>query len=327
MQRVILISGGDGFVGNAMASWYLARGEHVFVVDDHSSGVPRAPHPRRTLVRQDVCRLEPSQIPRTSLVLHLASPAAPSLFARDPMRVIRPNTAGTEKLLEIALRDGCRMIFASTSEVYGDGDPARGPGQAFVEDQRVTHGTLTERSCYAAAKRVGEEIVNAARGRGADATSVRLFNVYGPGMDPTLPGYGRVVPSFVRSIARGEPLTVHGDGRQVRSFLWIDDLVEAITRLARRPGSLPAALNIGRDEPIEIRELADLVERTAGTKVGRRHVERATDDPAWRRPDCGRLHDLVRWTPRVGLAEGVQRLVDAELGRPVRHGEEAAPCP
>jgi nucleoside-diphosphate-sugar epimerase len=172
---------------------------------------------------------------------------------------------------------------------------------------------LTERSCYAAAKRIGEELVAAARAEGVDAASLRLFNVYGPGMDPTLPGYGRVVPNFIRAAAGGKPLTIHGDGGQVRSFLWIADLVAAVRALLGHPEPLPPVVNVGCDEPVTIEQLAATVEHVVGRWLGRRHSPRMPDDPDWRRPDCSLLRSLTDWSPRTSLAEGLRRVLAADV--------------
>jgi len=310
MNAPVLISGGDGFLGRALCRYFTAHGRPVVVIDDHSSSGPQPPRRFRRVIDADVARVEREAIPRVSAVLHLASPATPALFACNAMRIMRSNIAGTEALAEIARRDGCRMLFTSTSEVYGTGDPSGPPDQAFHEEQPVAHRNLTTRSCYAAAKRVGEEIVLAARRSGLDAASLRLFNVYGPGMDPTLSTYGRVVPCFLGAVERGEPLPIHGEGHQVRSFLWVDDFVEAVAGLVDYRGELPPVLNVGRDEPIRIEDLARLFERAAGETLGRRRLPRPVDDPDWRRPDCTRIRKLIGWAPAVSIAEGVRLLVD-----------------
>ena len=308
MTEPILVTGGDGFLGRAVADHLTGLGVPVFVVDDHSTSAPRPVHPLRDTIVADVAELDVSRLPRVSAVLHFASPAVPALFAERPLATIRPNVHGTERMIEVARRDGCRLLYTSTSEVYGDGDPSAGEHQAFREDQVVSHATLTERSCYAVAKRLGEELVAAARRDGVDALSIRPFNVYGPGMDPTRPGYGRVVPNFLRAALRGLPIPVHGDGGQVRSFLWIDDFVRAVVGLLGA-AEVPTVVNVGRDEPVSIRHLADVVERVVGQELSRSLLPRPSDDPDWRRPDCTLLTEVTGWVSAVSLEAGLRRLV------------------
>lgn len=303
----ILVAGGDGFIGRHLCHRLEGRGIEVLVVDDHSTSCALPPKMRQT-IEQDVSTLSLAGLPRFDAVVHLASPAAPHLFCKDPLAVIRPNTLGTSRLLELAQRDGCRMLYASTSEVYGHAEP----GTALREDQLVSHPLLSGRSVYGAAKRLGEELVHAARRSGVDAASVRLFNVYGPGMDPTMGSYARVIPNFLRAAIQGRPLPIEGNGEQVRSFTWIDDIVEGVVRLLLSDGMLPSAVNLGRDEPIAIRDLAALVERLLGVQVGREPRARSSDDTNWRRPDLQLLAATLHWTPTVSLSEGLSRLIAAE---------------
>lgn len=303
----ILVAGGDGFIGRHLCRALMERGIEVIVVDDHSTSCAMPPNMRQT-IEQDVAELSLAGLPRVDAVIHLASPAAPHLFCKNPLAVIRPNTVGTSRLLDLAQRDGGRMLFASTSEVYGYVEP----GTVQGEEQHAIHPLLTGRSVYGAAKRLGEELVHAARGSNVDAASVRLFNVYGPGMDPTMGSYARVIPNFVRAAFQGRPMPIEGNGEQVRSFTWIDDVVEGLVRLLLFDGILPSAVNLGRDEPIAIRDLASLIERLLGVQVGREPRVRASDDTNWRRPDLQLLAATLHWTPAVSLTDGLARLIAAE---------------
>lgn len=305
-QRV-LVAGGDGFIGRHLCAALERQGIEVLVVDNHSTSRP-ALQPRRLTIEQDVSALPLAELPSVEAVVHLASPAAPHLFAKDPLAVIQPNTVGTSRLLAIAQRDGCRLLYASSSEVYGHA----GPGSALSEGQLVTHPLLSGRSVYGASKRLGEELVQAARSSGADAISVRLFNVYGPGMDPTMGSYARVIPNFLRAALQGRSLPIEGDGTQVRSFTWIDDIVEGLLRLLTFEGVLPPAVNLGRDEPIAIKDLAALIESLLGAQVGREARDRASDDTNWRRPDLRLLAATLGWTPAVPLRDGLCRLIATE---------------
>lgn len=302
MNRV-LVAGGDGFIGRHLVDALARRGAHVIVVDDHSTSRRHDPD-AHDVIEVDVANLQLAEIPTVNAVVHLASPAAPHLFSSNRAAVISPNTMGTARLLDLARRDGCRLLYASSSEVYGHGTH----GESFREDQPATHRLLTGRSVYGASKRLGEELVVASRMSGVDAASVRLFNVYGPGMDPTMGSYARVIPNFVRAARDGRPLPIEGDGRQVRSFTWIDDIVDGLLRLLGAIGPLPPAVNLGHDEPIAIAELADLVERILGVELGREGRPRAPDDTEWRRPDLTLLEATLGWRPQTRLDDGLARL-------------------
>lgn len=306
-RKRVLVAGGDGFIGRHLCGALEERGIEVLVVDDHSTSCAWR-RSRRQVIEQDISSVSLHEVPRVDAVVHLASPAAPHLFCKDPLAVIRPNTTGTSRLLELAQRDDCRMLYASSSEVYGHA----APGTTLREDQPVTHPLLSGRSVYGASKRLGEELVHAARGAGVDAASVRLFNVYGPGMDPTMGSYARVIPNFVRAAIEGRPLPIEGDGEQTRSFTWIDDIVEGLLRLLALDGALPTAINLGRDEPISIRDLALRIESALGLQVGRVQRGRAPDDTNWRCPDLQLLSSTLGWTPSVSLTDGLHRLVQAE---------------
>ena len=319
-DQCILIAGGDGFLGQALVGRLLARGARIVVIDDHSTSIPRIPRTRCAVVEADVCTVDLESLQRPSAILHLASPAAPRCFAARP-RVIAPNVCGTERLVELALRHGARLLFASSSEVYGLGS---GDARPFHEVDLFIDQGHSGRACYAAAKRLGEEIVVAGRERGLDATCLRIFNVYGPGMDPTLPGEGRVVANFLHAIRTRAPLPIHGDGHQVRSFLWIDDFVDAILGLLALREPLPSAINVGRDEPVEILELARTLERALGRSLTHRLHTRPAEGTRWRSPDASKLRALTGWQPRVSLAEGLSRLLAEQLATDASDMEASA---
>jgi UDP-glucuronate decarboxylase len=321
--RRILLSGGDGFLGRALSRRLLARGAHLDVIDDHSTSLRQSSRPQCIVTEADICTTPLDALDPPDLVVHLASPAAPSCFT-DRSRVIAPNVRGTERLVELASHCGARLLFASSSEVYGLGT---GDARPFREhDAFVDHGH-GGRSCYAAAKRLGEEIVVAGRDRGLDATCLRIFNVYGPGMDPTLPGDGRVVANFLHAVRGGQALPIYGDGQQVRSFLWIDDFVDAVEAVLNHPGPLPPVLNVGRDEPVQILELAGALERALGRELPRRLHVRPADGTRWRSPDTSRLRELTGWRAKVSLQAGLRRLLDDPTAPALARPQEAKPCP
>ena len=206
-------------------------------------------------------------------------------------------------MLKIADRDDCRLIFTSSSEVYGSQS-----GEPQSESTVSHHELLTERSCYSTSKKAGEELVKAATLAGTNALSVRLFNVYGPGMDPTLPGYGRVIPNFLHAALTHEPATIFGDGSQTRSFIWIDDLVDGLVRLMDYEDPIEMAVNVGKEAAISISDLLDIVEEVTGGVIHREYRLKASDDTVHRQPDCTLLRQYIDWQPRTKLREGLEKI-------------------
>jgi UDP-glucuronate decarboxylase len=203
-------------------------------------------------------------------------------------------------MLDRAKAWSARLILTSTSEIYGD--PEVHPQ---AEDYRGSVDVTSPRACYDEAKRYAEALVYAYRraGRLADSRVARVFNTYGPGMDP---GDGRVVSNFVVQALRGEPLTIYGDGSQTRSFCFVDDLIEGLVRLADSDVAEP--VNLGNPAEFTINELADRVAALVGD-TGRVFVELPEADPKRRRPDISRARDHLRWEPEIGLESGLEQTV------------------
>ncbi len=308
----VVISGGDGFLGQALTRRLVSLGARVCVIDNHVTSVPGPRLPGVQRWNCDVSDVEIGDLPTASLVLHLASVAIPGEFGKYANSIMRANTDGTRRMLALARRDSARFVFASTSEVYGDAIEAIDEHRGIHESDLCTSRLLTGRSVYSTAKRMGEEWVAQARLEGADATSIRIFNVYGPGMDPLHVGEGRVVPNFLHCAKAGLPLPIHGDGSQIRSFLWIEDFVDAVLSILTYEGPLPDVLNVGVDEPVTIRRLAELVESACGVECRRHYTQRPGHDPDWRRPNASRLTELTGWQSTTSLAEGLRRLAAPE---------------
>jgi nucleoside-diphosphate-sugar epimerase len=309
------LTGAAGFVGSHVADRLLRDGWIVVGIDNLATGDERnllaaSASERFTLVRADVSQpwegwtagLD-AALRRPDVVLHLASPASPVHYERLALETLAVNAVGTMHAVACARAAGGRLLYASTSESYGD--PLEHP-------QRETYwGNVNPvgiRSCYDESKRFGEAYVTTAvRKLGIDARVMRIFNTYGPRIGA---GDGRVVPNFCVAALRGEPLTVYGDGSQTRSFCYVDDLVEGITRLATRPGLAGEVVNLGNPAEYTILELAAVTARLAGVEL--RVVERALppDDPTRRRPDISRARALLGWEPAISLEQGVRRTLD-----------------
>lgn len=278
----------------------MAQGDHVTVLDDLSSpsplGVPRGAQ----LVEGSV--VDPPELNGPySLVFHLASLASPARYLQDPIHTLRTGGEGTRHMLDLASRWDARLVFSSTSEIYGD--PEVHPQS---ENYPGSVSITAPRSCYDEAKRYAEALIAAYRrsGRHTDSRVARVFNTYGPGMDPE---DGRVVSNFLVQALRGEPLTIYGRGEQTRSFCYLDDLIEGLVRLAACND--PDPINLGNPNEITVAELADQVTEIVGD-TGRRYEPLPEGDPNRRRPDISRAKRVLGWEPRVTLAEGLKRTVD-----------------
>ncbi|HJL03820.1 MAG TPA: GDP-mannose 4,6-dehydratase [Polyangiaceae bacterium LLY-WYZ-15_(1-7)] len=299
----ILVTGGAGFVGSHLVDRLLADGHQVVALDSFVTGrvaniAHLAHHPRFALVEHDVIAPWPS-LGRFDRVYNLASPASPPKYQRDPIFTLRTNVEGTLRALEKAEHDGARFLQASTSECYGDPEVHPQP-----ETYRGAVSTLGPRACYDEGKRAAEALcADFVRARGVDARIVRIFNTYGPRMDP---GDGRVVTNFVHQALRGEPLTLYGGGRQTRSFCYVDDLVRGLVAYMEH-GSPPPVLNLGNDTEHTIAELAVLVRELVAADVPLVGRPLPKDDPTRRRPDLRRARTALGYRPRVSLREGLAR--------------------
>lgn len=298
------MTGGAGFVGSHLVDRYLADGHEVVAIDNLCTG--SAPnlesaraHPRFTLIVADVSYSIPVE-GRVDLVLHFASPASPRDYGRFARETLAVNSRGTEHACDLAERHGARLVFASTSEVYGD---------PLVHPQAESYwgnvNPIGPRASYDEAKRFAEaSITTHVRSSALDARIARIFNTYGPRMRA---GDGRVVPTFLAQALAGEPLTIYGDGKQTRSFTYIDDLVEGIVRLGTHDGARGAVINLGNPEETTILHLARTVAELTATRLRFVNLELPPDDPARRRPDITRARDLLGWNPRVSLHDGLGR--------------------
>jgi dTDP-glucose 4,6-dehydratase len=246
-------------------------------------------------VEHDVSRPFPVEGP-VDLVYHLASPASPQDYLQHPIQTLKVGSLGTHNAIGLAKSKGAVFFLASTSEVYGD--PLQHPQR---EDYWGNVNPIGPRGVYDESKRFAEAMAMAyRRTHGMEVRIARFFNTYGPRMRL---GDGRVVPAFLEQAIRGRPLTVFGDGRQTRSFCFVDDLVEGIVRLAAAAENLP--VNLGNPREMTILEFAGAVRAATGSRVPVVHAPAMEDDPRVRRPDIGKARALLGWEPRVPLEEGL----------------------
>ena len=300
-----VVTGGAGFLGSHLCERLLAEGHSVVAVDNLLTGSREnlkelRRNPKFTFVRQDVT--EELAVPgKVDFVLHFASAASPVDYAKFGIRTLKANALGTHKTLGLAKAKKARYLLASTSEVYGDPE---------VNPQPETYwghvNPIGPRSVYDEGKRFAEAMAMAYHHEhGMDVRIARIFNTYGPRMRLS---DGRVIPNFIGQALRGEPLTVHGDGSQTRSFCYVDDLIEGVWRLLTAD-AVGGPVNLGNPDERKISDMAEIIQTLMGTKVGVVHHPLPPDDPRVRCPDITKARKVLGWEPRVPLEEGLERTI------------------
>ena len=299
-----LVAGGAGFLGSHLCEALVVRGHRVTCLDDFSTGCPaNIAHLVASGAVETVCvRVEEAPELEADLIVHMASPASPVHYRARPIETLLANSTGTHRLLELARRGGARFVVASTSEVYGD--PSQHPQP---EDYAGNVNPVGPRACYDEGKRFAEAMtMEYWRTRGVDASIVRIFNTYGPRMSPD---DGRAVPAFITAALRGEPLAIHGDGTQTRSFCYVSDLIDGVLRVALDRDGGGQVLNIGNAREVAVRDLAEAVIWATGGASRMVFCERTADDPERRQPDISRMRARYGWEPKVDLEEGLRHTI------------------
>jgi dTDP-glucose 4,6-dehydratase len=302
----ILISGAAGFLGSHLTDLLLAQGHEIVGVDNFITGSERniahlGQHSAFTFIRADV--IEPLKIDGPlDRIYHMASPASPVGYVKHQVATMKVNSQGTWNLLEMACEKNARFLMASTSETYGD--PAVHPQR---EDYWGNVNPIGLRSMYDEAKRFSEACTMAYhRERKADTRIIRIFNTYGPRMDPY---DGRVVISFIRQALNNEPLTVYGEGKQTRSLCYVSDLVRGINLVMESDFLEP--INLGNPEEMTIlqiaKEVLDLIPQST-SKIA--HLPMPPDDPRVRCPDITRAKQILGWHPVVPRREGLAKMIE-----------------
>ncbi|MFN7131829.1 MAG: UDP-glucuronic acid decarboxylase family protein [Myxococcales bacterium] len=299
-----VVTGGAGFLGSHLCETLLGRGHEVVAVDNFLTGNPEnVVHLQGragfTLIKQDITEgLEVDG--KVDYVLNFASPASPIDYAKLPIETMRVGSLGTEYALRLAHRNKARFLQASTSEIYGD--PLVHPQR---EDYLGNVDSIGPRAVYDEAKRYAEAMTAAyRRSFGANTGMVRIFNTYGPRMRLD---DGRVVPAFVGQALRGEDFTIFGDGKQTRSFCYVDDLVRGILLLAE--SDYPNPVNIGNPAEFTMLEFAEAVRRAVGGGGKFTFKPLPQGDPKQRRPDIRRAKEVLGWEPQIGIDEGLKRTI------------------
>jgi UDP-glucuronate decarboxylase len=300
----VLVTGGAGFIGSHLCERLLDDGYEVLCVDNfYSSSKDNIAHllsnPRFELTRHDVTF--PLYV-EVDEIYHLACPASPIHYQRDPVQTTKTAVHGSINMLGLAKRTGAKILLTSTSEVYGD--PLVHPQ---TEDYWGNVNPIGPRACYDEGKRAAETLFfDYHRQHELRIKVVRLFNTYGPRMHPQ---DGRVVSNFIMSALTNKPLTVYGEGQQTRSFCYVDDLIDGLVAMMHSVDEVTGPINLGNPGEFTIAELANLVIEHTGVNPGIDFLPLPVDDPVRRQPDITRAKNTLGWTPTIPLVEGLTRTI------------------
>ena len=304
-KQTILVTGGGGFIGSHLCELLLSRGNDVICLDNFFTGSKNnirhlLSNPSFELIRHDVTI--PIEL-EVDAIYNLACPASPIHYQHDAVQTIRTNILGAMNMLDLARRLRIPILQSSTSEVYGD--PKEHP-------QRETYwgnvNPIGVRSCYDEGKRCAETLFfDYHRQYGLPIKVVRIFNTYGPRM---LPNDGRVVSNFIVQALKGSDITIYGDGSQTRSFCCVSDLVAGLEAMMQTPDSVTGPVNLGNPGEFTVRELAETIIRITGSKSRIVYKPLPQDDPARRKPDVSFARELLGWTPRIALEDGLRQTID-----------------
>lgn len=303
MKRV-LVTGGAGFLGSHLCESLLERGLETICVDNFFSGSKDnirhlLSHPNFELIRQDI--IHPLFV-EVDQIYHLACPASPIHYQYNAIKTIKTNVMGTINMLGLAKRTKARFLLASTSEVYGNPEVHPQP-----ESYWGHVNPIGLRSCYDEGKRVAETLtMDYHRQNNVDIKIIRIFNTYGPHMALR---DGRVVSNLVIQALKNEPLTIYGDGLQTRSFCYVSDLIEGFIAIMHSENIL-GPLNLGNPEERTILELAEIILKLTHSTATIEHKPLPSDDPIRRCPDISLVKEKIRWMPKIGLEQGLQKTID-----------------
>lgn len=307
MEKRILITGGLGFIGSHLCQHLLEEGHQVTCLDNLSTGLIENlyglnPYPRFRFIQWDVTEPFTWQEPLDE-IYNLACPASPVHYQRSPIDTTRTSVLGILNMLELARSKECKLLQASTSEVYGD---------PVVHPQRESYpgnvNPIGIRACYDEGKRCAESLcMDYHRTYGVEVKIIRIFNTYGPHMAA---GDGRVVSNFIMQALHDEDITIYGDGNQTRSFQYVSDLIEGMTRMMATDRDFTGPVNLGNPHEITVRQLATEIIRLTGSRSHICYRPLPSDDPCRRCPDIALAHSVLEgWMPQVQFEEGILQTI------------------
>ena len=298
-----LVTGGAGFLGSHLIDRLIEKGDKVFCLDNFYTGSDNNikhwfSNPNFELLSHNVVDNLELNVDR---IWHLACPASPLHYQRDPIETARTNFLGTYNMLELARKNKSKILFASTSEIYGDPEVHPQP-----ESYKGCVNPIGIRSCYDEGKRIGETLCfDYNRIHKLEIRVMRIFNTYGPRM---LPNDGRVVSNFIVQALTGNDLTIYGDGSQTRSFCYVDDLIDGMVALMNSNSLGP--INIGNDREFTVLDLAEKVREKIDPKLKIVFKDLPEDDPLQRKPVLTRALDDLNWQPKINLDEGLDKTIN-----------------
>ncbi|HBB37181.1 MAG: NAD-dependent dehydratase [Candidatus Moranbacteria bacterium RIFOXYB1_FULL_44_23] len=304
----MLITGGAGFIGSHLCKHFLDNGHKVICVDDFSTGRKEniadfLTNQNFKFIERDIAKpLEPGE--KIDQIFNFACPASPPRYQKDPIQTMKTSILGSLNMLELARKNNARIMQASTSEVYGDPKVHPQP-----ESYWGNVNPIGVRSCYDEGKRAAETLFfDYQRKYGTDIRVVRIFNTYGPNMDPD---DGRVVSNFITQALKNEDLTIYGDGMQTRSFQYIDDLVAGIIKMMDNEKNFLGPVNLGNPDEFTVKELAEkILEMLPESKSKIVYQDLPQDDPKQRKPDISLAKKELTWEPKIRLEEGLKKTID-----------------
>lgn len=304
-RKNVLVAGGAGFVGSHLVDRLMQQGHRVLCIDNLVTGTLDSlriwkTHPYFSFLHQDVTQPLDFEVDQ---IYNLACPASPRQYQADPIATTKTSVLGAINVLDLAARQKCKVLQASTSEVYGD--PAVHPQQ---ETYWGNVNPIGPRACYDEGKRCAETLFfDYHRQHGLPIKVARIFNTYGPRMHPD---DGRVVSNFILQALRGEPITVYGDGSQTRSFCYVDDMVEGLIRLMNSDEHVTGPINLGNPTEFHIIDLARKIIAMTGSSSPIVHEALPADDPQQRRPDIEKAGQELGWAPQIDVDRGLRLTID-----------------
>lgn len=303
-SKRILVTGAAGFLGSHLCERLVEQGHEVLGIDNYFTGrranvAHLLSHPNFELMRHDVTM---PLFVEVDEIYNLACPASPVHYQHDPVQTTKTSVHGAINMLGLAKRTGAKILQASTSEVYGD--PEQHPQ---TEEYWGNVNPIGPRSCYDEGKRCAETLFfDYHRQNGVKIKVMRIFNTYGPRMHPE---DGRVVSNFIVQALTGQPITIYGDGKQTRSFCYVDDLIEGMIRLMNSADDVTGPINIGNPGEFTIRELAEKVVEMVGADAELVFRDLPVNDPMQRKPDISKAQNILGWEPTVPLEQGLEKTI------------------